>query len=156
MANSRSQNYGKEIVNNIMDSSKSLPTAKTTKKPEIKELVGFSNLPAQVCRRASQKPFEFSLLVVGGSGLGKSTLVNCMFLADIYKSKKENQMEKTMTVETHRVELEENGVKLSLTVVDTPGYGDAVDSTNCFDPIIEHVEEQFNKFLESETSIERV
>ena len=65
-------------------------------------------------------------------------------------------MEKTMTVETHRVELEENGVMLSLTVADTPGYGDAVDSTNCFDPIIEHVEEQFNKFLESETSIERV
>ena len=65
-------------------------------------------------------------------------------------------MEKTMTVETHRVELEENGVKLSLTVVDTPGYGDAVDNTNCFDPIVEHVEEQFNKFLESETSIERV
>ena len=156
MDNSRIQNDGKEIVTKIMDSSKSLPTAETTMKPEIKEFVGFSSLPAQICRRASQKSFEFCLLVVGESGLGKSTLVNSMFLADIYNCKKENQMEKTMTVETHRVELEENGVKLSLTVVDTPGYGDAVDNTNCFDPIVEHVDEQFNKFLESETSIERV
>ena len=45
---------------------------------------------------------------MGGSGLGKSGLVNSKFLADIYSIKKENQMEKTMTVETHRVELEEN------------------------------------------------
>ena len=30
-------------------------------------------------------------------------------------------------VETHSVVLEEGGVKLSLTVVDTPGFGDKVD-----------------------------
>ena len=28
--------------------------------------------------------FEFSLMVVGASGLGKSTMVNSMFLTDIY------------------------------------------------------------------------
>ena len=32
-------------------------------------------------------------------------------------------------VETHGCMLEENGVRLALTVVDTPGYGDAVDNT---------------------------
>ena len=32
-------------------------------------------------------------------------------------------------VETHECMLEENGVRLALTVVDTPGYGDAVDNT---------------------------
>ena len=120
--------------------------------------VGFASLPDQVYRRSLRKGFEFSLMVVGESGLGKSTLVNSMFLTDIYASK-ENVIcpsEKTVKVETHHVVLEEGGVKLSLNVVDTPGFGDGVDNTDCWQPIIKHVDEQFNTFLEAETRVNRV
>ena len=34
-----------------------------------------------------------------------------------------------------QVQLEENGVKLSLTVVDTPGYGDNVDNSDCWEEV---------------------
>jgi len=120
--------------------------------------VGFANLPDQVYRKSLRKGFEFSLMVVGESGLGKSTLVNSMFLTDICCSK-ENQLypvERTVAVESHHVVLEEGGVKLSLNVVDTPGFGDGVNNTDCWDPITEYVEEQFNKFLEAETRVNRV
>ena len=66
-------------------------------------------------------------MVVGESGLGKSTLVNSMFLTDIYTSSDTlasvdlPPAEKTVQVQTHHVVLEEGGVKLSLNVVDTPG-----------------------------------
>ena len=93
--------------------------------------VGFSSLPAQVYRKSLKKGFEFVLLVVGETGLGKSTLINSMFLTDIYTSKEVVRMKRTVEVGTHHVVLEEGGVKLSLTVVDTPGYGDAVDNTDC-------------------------
>ena len=80
-----------------------------------------------VFRKSLRKGFEFSLMVVGESGLGKSTLVNSMFLTDIYRSK-DNVVsvdlpaaEKTVKVQNHHVVLEEGGVKLSLNVVDTPG-----------------------------------
>lgn len=33
-----------------------------------------------------------------------------------------------MQIEASTVEIEERGVKLRLTVVDTPGYGDAINS----------------------------
>lgn len=37
-----------------------------------------------------------------------------------------------MKLDASTVEIEERGVKLRLTVVDTPGYGDAIDNTDCF------------------------
>lgn len=46
--------------------------------------VGFANLPNQVHRKSVKKGFEFTLMVVGESGLGKSTLVNSLFLTDLY------------------------------------------------------------------------
>ena len=85
----------------------------------------------QVYSKAVRKGFEFSLMVVGASGLGKSTLVNSMFLTDIYADEKEpgkqelvqKQQEaaegdsrQTLKVEAHHKVLVENGVKLSLTV----------------------------------------
>ena len=89
-----------------------------------KGIVGFASLPDQVYRRSLRKGFEFCLMVVGESGLGKSTLVNSMFMTDIYSSKETEvspSMAKTVQVETHSVVLQEGGVKLSLNVVDTPG-----------------------------------
>ena len=35
-------------------------------------------------------------------------------------------------MEASTVEIEERGVRLRLTVVDTPGYGDAIDNTKCY------------------------
>lgn len=42
-------------------------------------------------------------------------------------SEKTNQ---TVKLDASTVEIEERGVKLRLTVVDTPGYGDAIDNTD--------------------------
>ncbi|KAJ9579125.1 hypothetical protein L9F63_024770, partial [Diploptera punctata] len=54
---------------------------------------------------------------------GKSTLMNSMFLADIYSTEypgPSHRIKKTVQVETTKVLLKENGVNLTLTVVDTP------------------------------------
>ena len=38
-------------------------------------------------------------------------------------------------------------------MVDTPGFGDGVDNTGCWEPIIQYVDQQFNMFLEAETQV---
>ncbi|CAG9559134.1 unnamed protein product [Danaus chrysippus] len=121
--------------------------------------VGFANLPNQVHRKSVKKGFEFTLMVVGESGLGKSTLVNSLFLTDLYPERvipdaieKTNQ---TVKLDASTVEIEERGVKLRLTVVDTPGYGDAIDNTDCFRSIIQYIDEQFERFLRDESGLNR-
>lgn len=55
-------------------------------------------------------------MVVGESGLGKSTLINSLFLGDLYKNRKipdaSERIEKTTTIEKKTMEIEERGVKL--------------------------------------------
>lgn len=61
----------------------------------------------------------------------------------MFKKKKKNlsfvscqteKIERTVQIEASTVEIEERGVKLRLTVVDTPGYGDAINSQDWFEP----------------------
>jgi septin 3/9/12 len=51
--------------------------------------------------------------------------------------------------------LEENGVRLKLTIVDTPGYGDQVNNDHCWDPVIRYVKDQYSLFLRKELTPQR-
>lgn len=53
------------------------------------------------------------------------------------------------------MEIEERGVKLRLTVVDTPGFGDAIDNSNSFSSILEYIDEQYERFLRDESGLNR-
>lgn len=128
--------------------------------------VGFANLPNQVHRKSVKKGFEFTLMVVGESGLGKSTLVNSLFLTDLYPERVipdaignfshtkwpkgdvinsfshffllAEKQKQTVKLDASTVEIEERGVKLRLTVVDTPGFGDAIDNGESINLISYH------------------
>uniref|UniRef100_A0A8C2KFX3 Septin n=1 Tax=Cyprinus carpio TaxID=7962 RepID=A0A8C2KFX3_CYPCA len=78
--------------------------------------VGFANLPNQVYRKSVKRGFEFTLMVVGESGLGKSTLINSLFLTDLYSKDypgPSQRIKKTVQVEQSKVLIKEGGVQLT-------------------------------------------
>eukprot|EP00096_Caligus_rogercresseyi_P006709 TRINITY_DN2344_c0_g1_i13.p1 TRINITY_DN2344_c0_g1~~TRINITY_DN2344_c0_g1_i13.p1 ORF type:complete len:369 (-),score=155.62 TRINITY_DN2344_c0_g1_i13:1236-2342(-) len=130
-----------------------------TKALDTAGYVGFANLPNQVHRKSVKKGFEFTLMVVGESGLGKSTLINSLFLTDLYPDRlipsAGDKIRKTVKLDASTVEIEERGVKLRLTVVDTPGFGDAIDNSDCFHQIIRYIDDQFERYLQDENGLNR-
>ena len=42
-----------------------------------------------------------------------------------------------------------------LTVVDTPGFGDAIDNTDSFQQIIKYIDDQFERYLKDESGLNR-
>jgi len=121
--------------------------------------VGFANLPNQVHRKSVRKGFQFTCMVVGESGLGKSTLINTLFNTTLYPEKEplppSAERPNTVAIESISADIEENGVRLRLTVVDTPGFGDFVNNDNSWKPIVENIEARFDAYLEQENRVNR-
>lgn len=51
--------------------------------------------------------------------------------------------------------LKEGQVTLTLTIVDTPGFGGNLDNTNCWVPITDFIEDKYAEYLQEETKIQR-
>lgn len=120
--------------------------------------IGFATLPNQIHAKAIRKGFEFSLMVCGESGLGKSTMLNSLFLTDIYSESypgPSKRAQKTVEVNETDIQLEEAGVKLCLTVIDTPGYGEKMDNTKAWQSVSSFIEEKFQKYLSDESRVNR-
>eukprot|EP00058_Branchiostoma_floridae_P019575 XP_002605065.1 hypothetical protein BRAFLDRAFT_124137 [Branchiostoma floridae] len=121
--------------------------------------VGIDTLQEQMRKKALKRGFEFHIMVVGGSGLGKSTLVNTLFKAQISRRSCTNESEgtipKTVQIKSVSHVIEEKGVRLKLTVTDTPGFGDQINNENCWLPILEFINDQYEKYLSEEVNVSR-
>jgi hypothetical protein len=53
------------------------------------------------------------------------------------------------------VDLEEEGTRIALTVVDTPGFGDQIDNEACFAEVAGYLERQYDDILAEESRIKR-
>lgn len=50
---------------------------------------------------------------------------------------------------------EDDGTRISLTIVDTPGFGDNIDNETCFEEILKYLELQYDGILGQESRIKR-
>jgi hypothetical protein len=80
-----------------------------------------------------KKGIQFCLMVCGASGTGRTTFVNTLCGTQVLQHKESDDpttahIEEGVKIQPVTVELEEEGVRILLTVVDTPGFGDQIDN----------------------------
>ncbi|XP_012711190.2 neuronal-specific septin-3 [Fundulus heteroclitus] len=121
--------------------------------------IGIDTIIEQMRKKTMKTGFDFNIMVVGHSGLGKSTLVNTLFKSQVSRKtagwSRDEKIPKTVEIKSVSHVIEEGGVKMKLTVVDTPGFGDQINNDNCWEPISKYINEQFEKFLKEEVNITR-
>ncbi|KAI0191614.1 Septin-domain-containing protein [Astrocystis sublimbata] len=98
--------------------------------------VGFANLPNQWHRKSVRKGFNFNVMV---DRKGPSL--------DI--------IPKTVSIQSISADIEEAGVRLRLTVVDTPGFGDFVNNDESWRPIVDNIEQRYDAYLDGENKVNR-
>ena len=95
----------------------------------------------------------------GQTGLGKSTLINTIFASHLIDSKgrfqPDDEPRSTTTIHPVSHTVEENGVRLRLNIVDTPGYGDLINNERCWDPIVKYIKDQHSAYLRKELTAQR-
>ncbi|XP_061079999.1 neuronal-specific septin-3-like [Conger conger] len=126
--------------------------------PPLLGYIGIDTIIQQMRKKTMKVGFDFNIMTVGHSGLGKSTLVNTLFKSQVSRRSSAWTYEKIpKTVEIRSVShvIEEGGVKMKLTVTDTPGFGDQINNENCWEPVSKYINEQYEKFLKEEMNIAR-
>ncbi|AYO44311.1 Cell division control protein 10 [Malassezia restricta CBS 7877] len=121
--------------------------------------VGFDTMTKQVELKMMHRGFQFNVMVVGQTGMGKSTMINTLFSSRLLESKgrfdPSDDMPKTTTISTVSHVIIENGVKLKLNLIDTPGYGDLINNEHCWEPIVKYIKDQYSIYLRKELTAVR-
>ncbi|PWN33512.1 Septin 3 [Meira miltonrushii] len=111
-------------------------------------------------RRATKKGVSFCLMVVGASGTGKTTFVNTLCESEVIGHKvcdnpETAHIEEGIRIKPVNVELDEDGMRIGLTIVDTPGFGENIDNEYAFQEIVGFLERQYDDILAEESRIKR-
>ncbi|KAJ8363485.1 hypothetical protein SKAU_G00123160 [Synaphobranchus kaupii] len=136
-----------------------LPAVRSDKPSADFTYVGIDAILEQMRRKAMKQGFELNIMVVGQSGLGKSTLMNTLFKSKVSRKSmlatEEERIPKTIEVKSVSHDIEEKGVRMKLTVIDTPGFGDQINNENCWQPIMKFIYDQYEQYLQEEVNINR-
>ena len=95
-------------------------------------------------------------MVVGESGLGKSTMINTLFRGSVSRQScllNPEPLPSTVKINSVCHVIEEKSVHLKLSITDTPGFGDQINNLKSWEPILEYVNKQFETYLNEEVSL---
>uniref|UniRef100_A0A0N5A575 Septin-type G domain-containing protein n=1 Tax=Parastrongyloides trichosuri TaxID=131310 RepID=A0A0N5A575_PARTI len=117
--------------------------------------IGIETLPYQLTKRANNLRFQFNILCVGETGIGKTTLIESLFNRKFELEPCSREL-KQVNLCVNQCEITEGTVTCKLRIVETAGYGDhMIDKDHGAKLIINYIDEQFEKYLKEELKVKR-
>lgn len=111
-------------------------------------------------RKTLKKSINFSIMIIGESGSGRSTFINtlCGGNSIVPTSSTINQdpFDKKLSLRHENVELEDNeGHKISLNIIDTPNFANSINCDEDFKIIVDFIRHQYDEVLLEESRVKR-
>ncbi|SMN19460.1 similar to Saccharomyces cerevisiae YJR076C CDC11 Component of the septin ring of the mother-bud neck that is required for cytokinesis [Maudiozyma saulgeensis] len=113
-------------------------------------------------RKHLKRGINFTTMVVGQSGCGRSTFINTLCGQQVVDTSStvllptDTSTEIELQLREETVELEDDeGVKIQLNIIDTPGFGDSLDNTSSFEVISDYIRHQYDEILLEESRVRR-
>ncbi|CAJ0931806.1 unnamed protein product, partial [Mesorhabditis belari] len=122
---------------------------------ELNGHVGFDSMPHQLVKKAIEQGFQFNLMCVGETGIGKTTLIESLFNMKLEFDACDQELN-TVELRSKTYEVVEGGIRLKMTIVETAGFGDQLDKDKSAQVIVGHINEQFEKYFKEELKVRRM
>ncbi|KAG8202584.1 CDC11, partial [Candida africana] len=111
-------------------------------------------------RKTLKKSINFSIMIIGESGSGRSTLINTLCggnsIVPTSLTATQDPFTKKLTLRHENVELEDNeGHKISLNIIDTPNFANLINCDDDFKIIVDFIRHQFDEVLLEESRVKR-
>ncbi|AOW29453.1 hypothetical protein MG5_03970 [Candida albicans P57072] len=111
-------------------------------------------------RKTLKKSINFSIMIIGESGSGRSTLINTLCggnsIVPTSSTATQDPFTKKLTLRHENVELEDNeGHKISLNIIDTPNFANSINCDDDFKIIVDFIRHQFDEVLLEESRVKR-
>lgn len=115
---------------------------------------GFDSLPEQVATRRILHGLSFNVLVVGPSGIGKTTLINSLFDFDYGDTPDLDREIAEVGLRVKEFKPQNKTTEMRLTIIETKGFNNQLDKSTSYKSIVDYIVSKFDGHLKDELKVQ--
>ncbi|CCH58616.1 hypothetical protein TBLA_0A08270 [Henningerozyma blattae CBS 6284] len=131
---------------------KTKKNVKETKTIDENYSIGIDMIPHQRELLTQNRGINFTMMVAGQVGIGKTTFVNTLFNSTVLEHNSANKNKaqshtRTKSIMSYKTQLIFDKTVLNLNIIDTPGFGSKIDNSFSWVTLVDYIEDQTRRLV---------